>query len=301
MYAIISKSYSQAEQNMSQISWQETILGRTGIKVRRVGFASGYNPPKSALLWAFEQGVNYFWWGAVRRKNMEKAIQEIVNSGRRTELVIAISFFVHLPGHIERIVRDSLRRLSTDYVDFLIFGYFNQFPKENLLAKAEELKKKGLCRFLGLSSHHRPLFAEKETINTFDLFHIRYSAAHPGAEKDIFPYLPPKENKRPGIAVFNATKHGQLLSRRGKISKKYRYGELLPTFLERLSHKAGLIGGEPTASECYRFVLGSPYVDLVIAGPANESQVLEDVRVLSSGPLPAKETARLRRVGERVH
>jgi aryl-alcohol dehydrogenase-like predicted oxidoreductase len=284
---------------MSQISWREAILGRTGIRVRRMGFASGYNPPKDALLWAFEQGVNYFWWGAVRRRNMERAVREIVAAGRRAELVVAIQFFIHLPAQMERIVVDSLRRLGTDYADFLIFGYFNRFPGENLLVKARELKQKGLCRFLGLSSHYRPLFAQRETIKTFDLFHIRYSAAHPGAEKDIFPYLPAEESRRPGIVAFNVTKGGQLLLGKGKTRKRYWPGELLPSFLERLTRKAGLAGGELTASECYRFALGNPYIDLVAAGPASEREVREDVGLLSAGPLPLEEASRLQRWAER--
>ena len=42
------------------------ILGRTGLKVGRLGVACSYGAPTAAFEEAFEQGVNYFYWGARR-------------------------------------------------------------------------------------------------------------------------------------------------------------------------------------------------------------------------------------------
>ncbi len=49
---------------------EPTILGRTGLKVRRLGMGSSYGAPAAAYEEAFERGCNYFYWGALRRGGM---------------------------------------------------------------------------------------------------------------------------------------------------------------------------------------------------------------------------------------
>ena len=43
------------------------ILGRTGLEVGRLGVACSYGAPTAAFEEAFEQGVNYFYWGSMRK------------------------------------------------------------------------------------------------------------------------------------------------------------------------------------------------------------------------------------------
>jgi len=42
-------------------------LGRTGLRVGRLGVASGYWAPADAIETAFEHGCNYFTWGTFIR------------------------------------------------------------------------------------------------------------------------------------------------------------------------------------------------------------------------------------------
>jgi len=41
---------------------QQTTLGRTGLKVGRLGISSSFGAPAMALEEAFERGCNYFTW-----------------------------------------------------------------------------------------------------------------------------------------------------------------------------------------------------------------------------------------------
>jgi len=43
------------------------VLGRTGLVVGRLGVAASYGVPTKAVEEAFEQGVNYLYWGTYRR------------------------------------------------------------------------------------------------------------------------------------------------------------------------------------------------------------------------------------------
>ena len=57
----------------------------------------------------------------------------------------------------------------------------------------------------------------------------------------------------------------------------------------------------PSASDCYRFALSHPAVDLVLCGPADREQLREGLRVLERGPLDAPELERMRRIGDHIY
>ena len=146
-----------------------------------------------------------------------------------------------------------------------------------LLDRALKLKDKGLVKFIGISGHNRKLFPKLAQEGLFDLFHIRYNAAHRGAEKETFPYL--TGEKRPGNVTYTATRWGHLLN-----LKK------MPT-------------GEPplAARDCYRFSLSNPSVDVCLCGPQNISQMKDALKALDLGPLDEKEMNRVKMIGDHVH
>jgi len=139
------------------------------------------------------------------------------------------------------------------------------------------MKAEGLFRFLAISSHNRLLFPQLAGGDVFDIFHLRYNAAHRGAETEVFDKL--KDKSRPGIVSYTATRWGQLLNPK-KIPRDEK---------------------PPSASDCYRFVLSNPNVDICMCGPRSRSQMKEALRSLELGPLPEEELARLRKIGDHVH
>ncbi len=71
---------------------EPAVLGRTGLKVGRLGIASGYGAPAAAIEEAFERGSNYFTWGTVIKgyaRGMREALRNIVAKGQRDRLVLA--------------------------------------------------------------------------------------------------------------------------------------------------------------------------------------------------------------------
>ena len=132
-------------------------------------------------------------------------------------------------------------------------------------------------RFIGLSGHNRKQFARLAGEGVFDVFHLRYSAAHRGAETETFPFI--GVENRPGVVSFTATKNGKLLN-----PKKMPAGE-----------------APATAADCYRFVLSHPAGDGCMMGVKNQDQMRENLKVLNGGPMSADELARMRRLGDFVH
>jgi aryl-alcohol dehydrogenase-like predicted oxidoreductase len=256
---------------------EKRILGRTGLKVGRLGVAASFGAPANAFMEAFEKGCNYFYWGSLRKIGMAEAIRDICEQGRRDDLVIVIQSFSRSPFLMEAFYRKALRSLALDHADVLLLGYHNKSPARRILDRALEMRRKGLYRFLGLSSHNRSLFPQVAKDGVFDLFHLRYNAAHRGAETEVFPYL--QGEMRPGIISYTATRWGQLLN-----AKK------MP------SHEP-----PPSASDCYRFILSNPAVDICMCGPRDTTQMREALRALELGPLDPEELERMRRVGDYVH
>jgi predicted aldo/keto reductase-like oxidoreductase len=56
-----------------------------------------------------------------------------------------------------------------------------------------------------------------------------------------------------------------------------------------------------TASECYRFALANPHVDLCLIGPKNDAEMDQALEVIDSKPLTSDELERIRRIGDHVY
>lgn len=258
---------------------EQTALGRTGLRVGRLGIGASYRVPTAAVERAFhEYGVNYLYWGSMRRDTMKQAIQNLARTDRE-RLVVALQSYDRTGPLMRLTFERGLGALGIDHADVLILGWHNRYPSRRVLDSALGLKEQGRARFLALSGHRRSLFGEmaQQADSPIDIFMVRYSAAHRGAETDVFPHLP--DNNRPGMTCYTATRWGKLLD-----------GRRMPP------------GERPlTASECYRFPLANPHVDLCITGPADESQMNEALRALDDGPLSEEELERIRRIGAYVH
>jgi len=252
------------------------MLGRSGLSVGPLGVAGGYGVPEQPLLEAFERGVNYWYHGSLRGRGMSSAIRTIRATGRRDRLVVVLQSYSRWGWLLERTFRSGLRSLGLDYADILLLGLFNSSPPRAVLSRALELQRTGLVRHIAVSAHRRAAFLDRAKSPDYDVFHIRFSAAHPGAEVDVFPQLP-AEN-RPGIVAYTATRWGQLLDP------------------QRMPH------GQPPlrARDCYRFVLSHPNFNVCMTGPSNAAQLQEALATLDEGPLSLDEMKRVSEIGQYV-
>ena len=57
----------------------------------------------------------------------------------------------------------------------------------------------------------------------------------------------------------------------------------------------------PAASDCYRFVITNPNVDVCMCGPSNDDEMKEALRTLDLGPLDPEALQRMQRIGSHVH
>lgn len=259
---------------------EPAILGRTGLKVGRLGISSSYGAPAEAYTEAFEKGCNYFVLGSFmkgRSKAMAGAIRNITTAGKREELVVSLMEYTHsyLVGkaHFYR----GLKTLGLEYVDILTLGYYPRRPRRHVMDLALSLKEKGVVRHLALAGHNRSLFPKLREDGTIDVFQVRYNAVNSGAEKDLFPFC--GGEGRPGMVSYTATRWGQLL----------KENKMPP-------------GEKPlSAVECYRFVLSNPAVDVCLTGSRTLEMMRENLQLLDTGPLSNDEMDRIRRIGDHIY
>jgi len=252
-------------------------LGRTGLSVGPLAVAGGYGVDDKSLLRAFDRGVNYWYHGSMLKPGMTSAIKQLVAAGKRDELVIVLQSYVRWPWYMERTLTQELHALGIDHCDVLLLGWYDVTPPKKIIDCVERLRGKGMFRHVAVSSHNRPNFVELAKDARHGVLHIRYNAAHTGAERDVFPKLP-AEN-RPGTVAYTATRWGSLLR-----AKNVPKGE------------APMRG-----RDAYRFVLSNPDFNLCMTGPANAAEMDEALAALDEGPLSPEEGERIRRLGKYLY
>ncbi|MBI4702198.1 MAG: hypothetical protein HY744_13805, partial [Deltaproteobacteria bacterium] len=259
------------------------------LRVGPLGLAGGYGAPSKALLRAFERGANYWYHGSRRPPGMTQAVREILAMGKREELVLVLQSYARFAWLLALTFTRGLRALGLDYADVLLLGWHNRLPGDAIMERALSLKKRGLCRHIAISSHHRPAFVGFARDERFDVLHVRYNAAHTGAEQEVFPHL---SKRNVGVTTYTATRWAALLD-----PAFTPPGDRTPTAPDCYRE-----GEAPLkARDCYRFVLSQPHFDVCLSGPSTVEHVDEALAALDAGPLGAEEEARARRIGAHVH
>ena len=245
-------------------------------RVFRLGLAVSHGLDEEGIREALDGEVNYVFWNPLARR-LVGPLRDALSRNRERYVVATGPSFGWFAGSIRRRVESALRQLDTDYLDVLQLywlGVSSSLGEANVEALAR-LREEGKVRAVGVSIHDRPRAARLAEDSVLDLLMIRYSAAHPGAEKDVFPHL---ARRSPAVVAYTATAWRRLL-------RQPRGWDERPA----------------TAGECYRFCLTSPHVDVVLFSPANAGQLREDLAAAARGPLEAPEMDFMRRLGRAVH
>jgi aryl-alcohol dehydrogenase-like predicted oxidoreductase len=252
------------------------LLGRTGLPVCRLAISGGYGVPAEAVEMAFERGVNYLYYGSLRRGRFATALKNLAS--RRDRFVLVVQSYSRVAGLMAWSLESALRAAGSEYADVLLLGKWDGHVPGRILDAALALRERGLARFIGVSTHRRITVPRQAAPQSgIDVVHFRYNAAHPGAERDVFPHLP--DNGRAGLVAFTATNWRQLLS-----AWRVPRGEPVPA-----------------AADCYRFVLTRPEVDVCLTGPSSTEHVKQSLRALEAGPMTAEELAWMKRAGRAAH
>ena len=252
--------------------WDKTTLGRTGLRTSRLGLAPGVEAREVER--AFERGINYLYWGSLRKPAFGHAIANLAPK-HRDEMIVVVQSYTRAAWMMQGSLDRALKKLRIGYADFLLLGWWQSEPPARILDAALELKAKGKARHLLISCHNRPLFQSLAANPAYGAMH---GAVQRGAPWRGTRGVSVLGEPKPGVVSYTATRWGALLD-----PKHAPPGDPVPR-----------------GSDCYRFALTNPSVDVCLTGPSNAAQLDEALAALDRGPMTADELAWMKRVGARV-
>lgn len=226
---------------MSEMRYRQ--LGDSGLTVSVVGLGcnnfrarTSDENAKAVIDAAIERGVTLFDTADIYGGGggSEELIGEVLGS-RREQVVLATKFGMPMPGagpeargsrrYVRKAVRDSLRRLRTDWID--LYQYHEPdgvTPVEETLAALHELVQEGLVRYIGSSNFGGWQVADADWharaagTTRFVSAQNHYSLLQRDAEAEVIPAC---ENYGVGQLPYFPLANGVLTG-------KYRRGEPLP-------------------------------------------------------------------------
>jgi aryl-alcohol dehydrogenase-like predicted oxidoreductase len=260
-----------------QDSFHHRRLRTLDKSVHRLGLALNYGVDANGVARALERGINYVFYTRMRTGKVLPVLKDALRRERDKLVVSTVATIGFVGPGVRSGAEGALRRLGTDYLDVYMLPWlgvgsaWTRGTTETLV----KLREEGKVRAIGVTIHDRERAGLLARDSPLDLLMIRYNAAHPGAERDIFPHL---GARNPNVVAYTATSWRKLLKA-----------------------PRGWDGRPMTAGECYRFCLASPHVDVVLTGPRTAAELDDNLAAVEAGPLSSDELAWMRRFGAAVH
>jgi len=250
--------------NVDKNAYRLGLAVNKGIKAKAI---------EAALI---DSPVNYIYWTTFSGK-VTPVVRRAFARDRDRYILATGPAFGYFGFQARHFTHRVLKLLKTDYLDILQVHWLGRMSaySEGVEEELVKLVEEGKVRSIGVSIHDRQRAGKLAAESPLNHFMIRYNAAHPGAEQDIFRYV---ERSKTNICAYTATRWGKLLKR-----PKGWQGEIM------------------TPGDCYRFCLSSDYVNVVLTGPKNERQLHENIAALDKGPLSVEEDKWMREFGVSVH
>jgi len=260
-------------------------LGRTNLAVSRIVHGSLFtNMERLPLLAAlYDGGVNYFdtaWkYGGGRSEEAFGAF--FSRGGRRQNVFISSKVDIRTQlragqGAYEQAMKQTetcLRRLKSDHVDIMMLHgsttLIDWVEDPEWLRAAEDLKKQGKARFIGLSEHAKPaeVLTRAAACGKYDVAMVAFSLV-----KGKWGSLGRTDvtSMEPALAAARKADMGIVAM---KVAA--RANEIAAATSDPKLKKPGF----SIQQLCYRYILGVPGVDAVVCGMTNMTHVRENLKV----------------------
>ncbi len=289
----------------NRLGTSDLIVGEIGLGCMSLG--TDENQVIPLLHEALDLGINFLDTADIYDNGHNEEWIGKAIKGRRSEVIIASKVgntrvegqegLVWNPSkaHIMEAVKDSLRRLQTDYIDLyqLHGGTLDDNMDETIEAFAQ-LKREGLIREYGISSIRPNVIREYVDRSHIVSVMSQYSILDRRPEEEVLPLLTQK-----GISaiVRGAVASGALADgREDKAQKGYLdiSGEDVVSLRQQLEP---LTQADRSLSQtAIQYVLSHPAVAVLAAGASSSQQLRENVEAASSPALTDDELQLIRSI-----
>ncbi|WP_462412107.1 aldo/keto reductase [Neobacillus sp. Marseille-QA0830] len=288
-------------------------LGKSNLHVSELGLGcmSIGTDEKTALRMietAFDEGINYFdtadlYDAGENEKLVGKALKKV-----RDQVIIATKVgnrwkpdktgwtWDPSKAYIKEAVKDSLRRLGTEYIDlYQLHGGTIQDPIDETIEAFEELKAEGLIRYYGISSIRPNVIREYVKKSNIVSVMMQYSMLDRRPEEEALPLL-----AEHGISVVTRGPVAKgLLS--DKMLEKATASGYLDYSLQELQDilpvlKEKLAATRPFTEVALQYNLADPAVASVVAGASSPEQIRQNAAAVRSKSLSEEEVEVIKKV-----
>lgn len=220
--------------------------------------------------------------------------EEIVGKalrGVRKNCVIATKVAkTHLHADdIQTALKDSLRRLKTDYIDLYYIHWPNlEIPLEETMTKLASLKKQGVIRSIGVSNFSAEQLREAMQYTVIDAYQQEYNLLSRDIEEEIVPLC---EEHHISILSYNSLAKGILTGafhRHGTLLQPEDFRREKPLFQEEnmLAERDMILCLEEIASKhgvsisqvAIRWALEQPAMTSAIVGTQNMRHFMDNIK-----------------------
>jgi len=240
-------------------------LGSTGYKASEIGFGAMNTRDAELIHAAIDGGINYLDTAHSYMQGVNEEIVGTVMKTKRNKVFLATKLRQVNASELPGLMELSLKRLNTDHVDLVLLHITEsreQALNADYLKTFSDLKKKGMTRFIGLSTHKNQAEVIDAAISSkvWDAVLVGYN------------YSSPPEV---GQAIERARKAG-LATIAMKIMLSIDSRKPLDT-------PADLRKGKMNAAQsALRWVLQNPYVDTTVPGMTAFEHLAEDLAVMGT-------------------
>lgn len=287
-------------------------LGASGLSVGEIGLGCmslGTDEKKATALIqeALDRGVNLLDTADLYDSGRNEELVGKAIRGRRDRVVLATKVGNRrIPGqegwvwdpskaYILSAVKDSLRRLGTDYIDlYQLHGGTLDDPIGETIEAFEQLKREGVIREYGISSIRPNVIREYAARSSIVSVMNPYSIVDRRAEETVLPLLGEK-----GISVIarGPVASGVLAAGREPVKGLPDYElEELKALREQLQKLT--IPGRSLSQLAIRYSLSHPAVAAVIPGASTREQLLQNIAAADAGGLTAEDVQTIRRLSK---
>lgn len=182
-------------------------LGTSELEVSEIGFgcmslSTELESAKRMIHDALDRGVTFFDTADLYQDGRNEELVGEALKGRRSEVILATKVGNRrIPGkegwvwdpskaYIRQAVKESLRRLQTDYIDlYQLHGGTMDDPMDETIEAFEELKQEGVIRYYGISSIRPNVIREYVRRSQIVSVMSQYSLLDRRPEETVLPML----------------------------------------------------------------------------------------------------------------
>lgn len=289
----------------NRLGASELIVGEIGLGCMSLGTEE--RKATALVHEALELGVNFLdtadlYDGGRNEELVGKAIR-----GRRDRVVLATKVgnrriagqdgWVWDPSrkHILSAVKESLRRLGTDYIDlYQLHGGTIDDPIDETIEAFEQLKREGVIREYGISSIRPNVIREYAARSSAVSVMNPYSIVDRRAEEAVLPLL---EEKGIGVIARGPLASGALAANRQPVKGVPDY-ELSELIALRDGLEALTTPERSLTQLAIRYSLSHPAVAVAIPGASSREQLLQNVAAANAPELTEEEVRTVHRLSK---